>query len=328
MTLKSPALTFAAALVATVLFSVRALAADPIAERLYNDGRRAAEAKDWDRACQLFQESQNREPAPGTLLNLADCEENRGKLLAAAAQFHMASRLFQPGDARIQYATERAAQVQQRVARLRIVLRGEGSVECDGAPVDQASLDTFVPMDPGEHVLVVRSAGRADTRSTILLGEGEAREVELSSTPEAPAGTTMPVSASPSAPSAPPPPRVEVAPPAGRDEPSRLPAYAAFGIGAVGLGAGIATGLLALGAAGEVVDHCPNRQCATPAKMSAANDAAARARGMSLASTIGFGVGLGGAAAGVLLLLLPSKGPALAPAVGAGSVGMTMGGTL
>ncbi|HEY6460381.1 MAG TPA: hypothetical protein VIY73_09525 [Polyangiaceae bacterium] len=95
-----------------------ARAADPVAERLYEEGRQAAEQKDWARACDRFEKSQEREPAPGTLLNLANCEENRGQFRSAGAHFEQAAQSFRPGDERIVYARQRAAAVEEKAAKL------------------------------------------------------------------------------------------------------------------------------------------------------------------------------------------------------------------
>ena len=57
---------------------------DPAAaEALFEAGRQAATRGDWTTACPKFAESQRLDPAPGTLLNLADCEEHLGHLASA-----------------------------------------------------------------------------------------------------------------------------------------------------------------------------------------------------------------------------------------------------
>jgi outer membrane protein assembly factor BamD (BamD/ComL family) len=60
--------------------------ADESAESLYQQGRDAAQAQNWELACKKFKESHDREPAPGTLLNLGDCEEHQSKLVAPSAR--------------------------------------------------------------------------------------------------------------------------------------------------------------------------------------------------------------------------------------------------
>src|SRR5512140_1442198 len=94
-----PSLVAVALALATSLAGSSARA-DDTAESLYREGRRAAVAKDWDLACKKLKESMDREPAPGTILNLADCEENRGHLLAAIAGYQAAAARFKPGDER------------------------------------------------------------------------------------------------------------------------------------------------------------------------------------------------------------------------------------
>jgi len=49
-----------------------------------------AEQRRYDEACSLFERSQGLDPSPGTLLNLADCQEHRGELLEALSTFEQA----------------------------------------------------------------------------------------------------------------------------------------------------------------------------------------------------------------------------------------------
>jgi hypothetical protein len=265
-----------------------ARADDPQAEALYREGRQAAVEKNWDLACTKFEASQKREPAPGTLLNLADCEENRGRLAAALTDFHSALRLLRPGDERIEYAKQRAAAVEKRSPKVTVRLSASSppgtTLECDGAPVDIATLGKPTNVDPGVHVFVVRAPGRTDVKSTIRLAVGEVREMELG----AGEASSSPSSSSASSSSAPEP-----------QGPSRGPAYAAFGVGTVGIGVGAVAGLVAMNAASTVKDSCPGGHCPTSDGL----DAASRGRTMATVSTIGFGIGIAGAAIGTYLLL-------------------------
>jgi hypothetical protein len=330
---------FALSLVAAVcLFAARAHASDPIAERLYNDGRAAAQAKDWDRACTLFQQSQNREPAPGTLLNLADCEEHRGKLVTAAAQYRAAARLFRAGDRRVEYAKERAASLEKRVAKLRLRLDGEGRVESGGVLVDAETFGNSVTMDPGEHVFVVSAEGRAPMRTVIRLEEGESREVTLtlgaplSAAPSGAPASPVAERAAPTSATAEPAPMATSARPA--EAParswldSRATAYGALGLGAVGIAVGAWSGLSGLASAHDVRELCPGKVCPSDAAASRASEAASHARTMAVVSTIGFGAGLAAAGVGTYLLLRTPSKVALTPTVGEQSVGLLFRGTL
>jgi hypothetical protein len=317
-------------------WSASALANDPVAEHLYVEGRAAAQAKDWAKACKLFQASQNREPAPGTLLNLADCEEHGGHLVTASAQYVAASRLFPSGDARATYAAERAAALAKRLAKLRVVAEASSSVECDGVLVSASTFNKFVDMDPGEHVLVVKLKGREDARLAVRLAEGERRDLDLRSTsaPEtlapkpAPSAATPPPSGGAEIASRTPPPGASTELGTSREGPSRLPAYVTLGLGAASLGVGAVTGLMAVGAANDARAACPTGRCATESDVRRADDASGSARTLALVSTIGVGAGLGTAVLGTYLLLRAPSLPVLAPSVGVGSVGVVLHGSL
>ena len=66
--------------VAIPLAGPAAFADTPDADTLFRQGRASAEAGDYPHACVAFTESFRLEPALGTLLNLADCEEHVGRV--------------------------------------------------------------------------------------------------------------------------------------------------------------------------------------------------------------------------------------------------------
>lgn len=281
----------------------RTASADELAEVLYQEGRQAARAKDWATACKKFRESHDREPAPGTLLNLADCEENQGKLRDALAHFDAASRLFHAGE-RLTYARQRAAAVERRIPKMTVRLRPTSPIGSrivlDGAPLDTARLGTTMPVDPGEHEVVVTAPGRADVRSAVRLAEGESRELEMD------AGPVQNASAPPAA--APPPALAAAEPPArqvaeidhkAEEGASRLRTlgWVGVGVGAASFGLGIIGGIGTLEAKSAADKNC------TPACNADGMDAQSRGKTFSTIGTAGFVIGAIGLAGGITLLL-------------------------
>ena len=293
-----------------------ARAEDPAAEALYQEGRRAVIAKDWALACQKFRESHDREPAPGTLLNLADCEENRGAWLEALAHFQSAERLFRAGDPRGAYAKQRALALDHRMPKLTLRLHPASPigtvVERDGVPLGTPLLGSASPLVPGDHVVVVRAPGRLEVRTTIRLAEGDAREIEVAAGAPLPPGAAavdakvaaVPPATPPAAASAPlaakvEPRSVESAPPS----PLRTAGFVSLGVGAVGLGVGLISGFLTMNAKSTADQNCPATGCNQTGL-----DAESRGKTWSTASTAGFIVGGVGLAAGAgLLLFTPAK---------------------
>src|SRR5262249_6273661 len=83
---------------------------DPAAaEALFENVREAMAGEDYATACSSFEESNRLEPAPGTMVNLAGCEEKRGRLATAWQWLEEAINKLPAGDPRQQLLEQRAA---------------------------------------------------------------------------------------------------------------------------------------------------------------------------------------------------------------------------
>jgi hypothetical protein len=87
------------------------------AARLFNQGRTLAEGQKYDAACENFSLSYDLDPAQGTLLNLADCQEHLGQLGRAWWLFDKAAREAErDGNAkRSGFARERAQALEPKL---------------------------------------------------------------------------------------------------------------------------------------------------------------------------------------------------------------------
>jgi hypothetical protein len=256
------------------------------AEALFRSAREAMAKGDYATACPRFAESQRLDPAPGTLLNVASCEEKQGKLATSFAHFSEAADGLPKDDFRVAYAREQIAKLEPRLPMLTVTL-ADGSAGAhvlrDDVELRSGSFGVALPVDPGTHVLVVRADGRPDTRQEVTLAEGQRLTVQLT------AG---------SAPSAKPASEAGVS----TSERSLALPIAAFTVGGVGLATGIVTGLLFKSAADDFHHHCDATGC-DPDGMSAAS----RAKTFNVVSPIAFAVGVVGIGAGTYFLVTSKK---------------------
>lgn len=171
------ACAFTAAL-AVSLFTTAAMAAPSEGELLFREGRAAMQDKNFERACMKFAESQKKEPAPGTALNLGDCEEQRGHLIAAVEAFTLAASTYASPDKQ-KYATGRAEAADRRIPRLTV----RASNPAPGLVVHVGSsvipVDTEVKMDPGDIVIRAEAPGRRTNTLKATLREGKNTEIEI-----------------------------------------------------------------------------------------------------------------------------------------------------
>lgn len=315
-----------AAAVAVLLSAATRARADGAgdAERLFREGVRLRDAGDFTAACPKFADSFALEPAPGTLVNLGDCEARIGKLVAASEHFKLALAGFPKGDKRRELVAQKAAAIEPRIAHLTIKLAPtvpeSARLTRGGAPVDRKEVGVAIAVDPGNLAVVVSAAERQDAVYAMVLSEGDTKEVLVDV--GAPVETKVVVVA--------PPPPTEKAPASGSSG-LRTTGYVVGGVGIASVAVGAVTGIMAMGKASDVKQHC-NTQ--TYACDSQGLDAAHAGDVLAPVSTITLIAGAVLVAGGVTLVVISGKKkepvvsfvPSLAPSVGSSGVGLHSGG--
>ena len=258
---------------------------DPAAaETLFRQGREALQRGDFQTACPKLAESQRLDPAAGTLMNLATCEESIGRLASAWQHWREAIDQLPPEDDRIAFATERVRALEPRLSYLTIRLASGSpsgaSIVRDDIVLGAASLGIALPVDSGQHTVTVRAAGYADKSVRVAIAEGERQEVEVE------AGALLP-----------PPPKVTRRPEPPESGPPVL-GYTLAGVGVLGVATAVVTGLMLPSRQDTVDGECDNRRCTE-----AGLDAAREGRTLLVVNTVGWITGVLGLGAGAYLIL-------------------------
>jgi hypothetical protein len=193
-------LLLAAAAGVALSLTGRTSLADPpdseTAEKAFRQGRASAEAGDYPRAYTAFTESLRLDSAPGTLLNLADCEEHLGRFASAWVHFLRVESILPVTDERREVAHERAAQVAIRVPWVIITLTSEAPHDTrvfrDDVEMDGPRLAVPLPMDPGPHGVMVVAPGYEPSSTTVIAVEHETVRVVVSPGPAVRRETSRP----------------------------------------------------------------------------------------------------------------------------------------
>ena len=313
-----------------------ALAASPVAraqsdvgaaEALFEAGRAAMEKGDFASACPRFGESERLDPAPGTLLNLADCEEHLGHLARAWEAWKEALATLPPSDARLPAAKTRERAIESRVPRLTLTRApgapGETIARRDKVEIHAASFDVPLPVNPGDHTIVVTAPGREAKTTVVTMKEGETRTLPVEPGPPLPLSSTTPPSSTQSlSPSTPPSPSTSTPPPS----PWRPLGFITGAVGLAGIGVGSAFGIAAISDKSTVDANCFGAKgCTQPGA-----DAASAGRTNAILSDVGFAAGGTLLAVGVLFVLThPARKTGLvlpAPVVFARGAGVALEG--
>jgi hypothetical protein len=286
------------------------------ADKLFADGRRYLQNKEYALACTAFEQSQQADPAIGTQLNIALCYEEWGHVVAALHAFEEAERLaVAKRDNRAKEAHKKVDELGPKVPRLAVSVPASADPSAmfllDGKEIDRAALSSELLLEVGDHAIEVRVPGAPPKTTNLALAIGEHKRLELD-VPKVAVAQPPP----------PPPPPVE--PPRNKN---RMYAGIALGGGGVlALGTASIVALVARSQYANAIGSCPNYTCTT--KQAYNQTQAARSH-----ANVATGLAIGGLAlvgTGVYFFLT-SRGErrvTAAPVVAPGVVGIAIGGPL
>lgn len=181
--LSSVWLAFETALIAVALAPGVAFAQQrAAAEMLFEEGRQAMDAGDFDTACAKFEESNRLDAASGTTLNLANCEERRGHVASAWERYRAAVRLLAEGDRRREFAKTKVRQLEPLVPHLTVELSSDSPPETQvsrNGKALTASLGVPLPLDPGDYTITAMAPGRLSADYEVTLEEGEQKSITV-----------------------------------------------------------------------------------------------------------------------------------------------------
>jgi hypothetical protein len=150
------------------------------AEALFQEGKKLMAEGKYADACPKLVNSQNLDPAVGTLLNLADCFERNGQIASAWATFKdvVAGAKTAGQSERAETARRRASALEPRLPRLVIevsasALPAIAEIKRDGVVVPKGVWGVQLPVDPGDHVVEASGPGHKTWSQRVTAAEGK-----------------------------------------------------------------------------------------------------------------------------------------------------------
>lgn len=304
------------------------------ARALAGEGYAALKKKDYATAEDRFLRADELVHAPTLVLDHGRALVGLGRIGEAYAAFDsVAHEVLPPNPPAVWKRAVKDAQAELETIKpkvawlvLRVTGPSEPVVELDGRPLPSQQFGQRMPETPGARHLVVSAPGFVTQTVDQQLAAGEEThlEVSLQPVPEAPPVVVL-------APAAPLTHSARSA--QDRDTGRRTLTYVSFGVAGVGLAVGAATGILWLKARSDIKSACGGLACAaqTAGEQSRFDDNKRRYDTFGTLSGVGFGVGVIGAASGVVLLMTESNEPtdaapqraSIHPYVGPNSLGVS-----
>jgi hypothetical protein len=233
--------------VAVLLFAAPARADDPAAAKvLFDRGLEEMKQGNYAAACTAIADSYEKNPLPGALFTLAECEAKRGRVATAVKRYEEYLSVFaklsrdkqakQHG--RDTLSTAQIGALAPQVPKVTIALGASppaGVVTTlDGVPVDSSALSGPIPVDPGDHVVFVQAPGAPPIEQRFTVDKGDKKTLAIDVSPK---------------------PAPAPAPPAG-PSPLRIAAFVTGGVGLAALTAFAITGGLTLAKKGTIQQDC------------------------------------------------------------------------
>lgn len=279
------------------------------AQALFDDAKELVKSGRAAEACPKFEESQRLDPGLGTQINLADCYERIGRTASAWTIYvEVAPAARRQGqDARADHAAARAAALKPLLSRLTIIVPPEHRVpgirvKRDTTLVREAQWSMAIPVDPGQHTIIVEAPGKEPWQTHLDVPAQSESTVTVPVLKDAPSDTPSPTPASGASPSD---------PNAGKAQ--RIGGIALASAGVVGVGLGTIFGLRAMSKKDEA--GCEGKVCPDADSRELYEDA----QNAGNVSTIGFIVG-GLAVAGGAVLYFTAPKPSSEKGVEAGAL--------
>lgn len=300
------------------------------ARELARDGWKALDAANYKEALEKVTQAEALYHAPTHLLLMGNAQAGLGKLADALATFERLTAEPLPAasppafkdaqDAGRKRVKELIARVPSLLVAVEVAEAISPVIQVDGQTTNFSG-GVAVRLNPGEHTVAVTAEGFVPVETKITLPEkgGVVRlPIALQKKGEPGGSATAQPSASASASASAAPSGSAVVPPG---EPSRAPAYVAFGLAGAGILAGAVTGGLSLSMAGELKGVCNDGLC--PESERGKLDSATM---LAHASTVSFVAAGMAALAGVVLLTVDTSAGAPPPRATAGGRARAGGG--
>ena len=214
------------------------------ADALFREGRALVKEGKFAAGCAKLEGSQNLDPAPGTLLALADCFEKDGRLASAWSTWNDAVVLSRQRNdkRRMETAEDRAKKLEPKVPKLQVDVSSESAVEGlvvkrNDKIIESSIFGSAIPVDPGQQAISATAPGREPWSTSVDIkaepGVTNVKVPVLVKLPDAPKVEVPKEKPLPEAPQSLPPPKSNT---------HRTVGIALTSIGIVGLAGGAALG--------------------------------------------------------------------------------------
>lgn len=293
------------------------------ATALFDEARKLVGEKKYAEACPKFEAAMRLDPGAGTLFNLSDCFEQIGRTASAWLGFRDVAAMAKADNRpdREKVARDRVAALEAKLSKVRLVVPPEVAsaagltITRDGSTLPVALVGSPVPFDPGVHVIRVVAEGKEPWETKVTVpAQGGVTDVQVPAlSPKKDPGPTVtaaPTAAPSDTASALPTSTVgpvATATPWVNPRPWQKPlGIAATAAGVVGLGVGVAFGVIAKGIADDSnAKGCDAKTnvCTTAEGLKLRSDAVDQG---NIGTIIGVAGGVVGAAGLALWIFSPS----------------------